>query len=134
MNDEQQTNISNIVNTNIIETLRSDFKAREDLARYVKREIGFDIGPYIDQMLGEHPDRKQSINDYDIPYREIAENVYILIDEGFSVGQIASRFHLWPKQISRIVEDRSNVEKELKNTVIKEMPFYKRWIIKLLNI
>lgn len=134
---ENQAETENIIDTikpTIIETLASSSQAREDLRRHIKREIGIDVEPYMERAFGELPDKKISVSESDIPMREIAETVYELMDDGYNNSQISSQLGLWPVEVTRILKDRKNWEKQIWKVAVKGLPLHLRTLAKLKNL
>jgi len=134
---ESQAETENIIDTikpTIIETLVSSTQAREDLRRHIKREIGIDIEPYMEKAFGELPGKKISVSESDIPMREIAETVYELMDDGYNNSQISSQLGLWPVEVTRILKDRKNWEKQIWKVAVMGLPWHLRQLAKLAKL
>jgi len=127
-------NIIDTIKPTIVETLASSTQAREDLRRHIKREVGIDIEPYMERAFGELPDKKITVSESDIPMREIAETVYELMDDGYNNSQISSQLGLWPVEVTRILKDRKNWEKQIWKVAVKGLPWHLRQLAKLKNL
>lgn len=132
---EQSPEASQILNSNplIQSNLPTVFKmaannpaVRKDIIKYVKREFGFNLKNIFDMYFGKDEDEPEKLENLEMPLREIAENVLIYDDDGFSPSQIASKMGIFPAPVKDILNNRRKWEKDLIKEVKKISPWYVR--------
>jgi len=128
--------IGNIIPKNfgdIIEILRTNPQMRREMVKWIKQEWGINIESYLEQFFGKDPDKKRKVEDLDIPVRELAENVYALIDEGWSVQQVSKEYRIWQTTVSRLLRKRKEYEKAARDDFINQLPkVHQRLIARLM--
>ena len=122
------------VKDEIIDLLATKPEARRDLIKWAKKETGFNLEPVLEKYFGEMPDKKSRIEEVDTPMKDIAESIFVMLDEGYSQGQISHQLGLWPAQVSRIVKDRDSWDKRLLKVAMQGLPWHLRTLAKLKNL
>ena len=119
------------VKDEIIDLLATKPEARRDLIKWAKKEMGFNIEPVLEKYFGEMPDKKSRIEEVDTPMKDIAESIFVMLDEGYSQGQISHQLGLWPAQVSRIVKDRGSWDERLWKAATAGLPLHLRILAKV---
>jgi len=117
--------IGNIIPKNfgdIVEILRTNPQMRREMVKWVKQEWGINIESYLEQFFGKDPEKKRKVEELDIPVRELAENVYMMTDGGWSVQQIAKELGVWQTTVSRLLRKRKEYEKAARDDFINRLP------------
>lgn len=135
--DEPQSRIPEVV-----QILAANPEARQELCRWVKREFGFNVEPWVEQFFGELPNKRVSIEDIDIPMREIVRDIFQMEEDGYSPSQIAAQLGLRPSTVSHVLnrdrekwlKDLASADEKLKKKTLKRLPWYLRLFAKVRRV
>lgn len=122
----------------IVKLLGKRPELRKELVQFVKGEFGFNVEGILEEYFGELPDKRNKIEDIDMPLREIAENVLQMRQDGYSPSQTASFLGIYPSQVSRILKDGTKWDQEIKKIaqgkIKKSLPWYLRFVSRFVPV
>lgn len=117
----------------ILETLRKDEDVRRELYKRLKKEIGIDVTPYIDNFLKTKTNEKYMTTALmKEPALEIAKTVLDMYDDdGYDMYQISEQMHLKIAVVKDMISKRDHWKKMIAKKImaspeIKELPWYIR--------
>jgi len=123
----------------IIQTLQKDEQARRDLIKYVNRSMGFDISPYLDNVLKTTTKAKYlDTSSMREPAADIARTVLeMYFEDGYDMYQIAEQTHLKISIIKSMIQNKDHwmtiAKKKAVAVATKEVgiePMQLPWIVR----